>query len=94
MDQKVTKQHLDQAERDLAAGQQLVDEQKRLVATMRRDGHDSTMAEQLLQTFEHSLDAMKHHRNVILEELGLYRAGESGSDSGVQQPDKGSRTPP
>lgn len=90
IDQKVTKRHLDQAESDIAAGQERIEDQRSLIEKMRREGHDIAVAEQLLQTLEHSLGAMKHHRNVILEELGMYRAGESATHraAGVRLPDK------
>ena len=36
---------------------------------------------------EHSKHALKLHRNVLLEELGLYEMGESGTNLGATPPD-------
>jgi len=73
------KQDLDKAEQDIIACQGRVDQQKQMLETLRRDGHDTASAKELLQALEHSLAGMKQHRNIILEELGLYEPGESGT---------------
>jgi len=82
MDGATLKNHLDDAERDLAKAHRSVEQQRTLIERMRAQGHDTKTAESMLTTFEHSAHAMEHHRNVLLEELGLYKMGESkGSDA-------------
>jgi hypothetical protein len=74
-----SKRHLDQAEDDLAQAHQRVAQQRLVVEKMRQDGHDTKTAQHLLRTLEDSARAMEQHRNVLLEELGLYRPGEIGT---------------
>jgi|SRR5262245_26969454 hypothetical protein len=73
----VAHRHLDQAEDDLARAHQRIAQQRLVIEKLRQDGHDTAIAQRLLHTMEESAVAMEHHRNVILEELGLYRPGES-----------------
>jgi len=73
-----SKRHLDQAEDDLAQAHQRVAQQRLAIEKLRQDGHDTKTAEHLLRTLEDSARAMEQHRNVLLEELGLYRPGEIG----------------
>jgi|SoiMethySBSTD1v2_1073268.scaffolds.fasta_scaffold5844848_1 hypothetical protein len=73
------KQELERAEQDIMAAQRRVDQQKQAIETLRRDSHDTAVAKELLEALEHSLVGMKQHRNIMLEELGLYGPGESGT---------------
>ena len=76
-DDGTLKKRLDKAECDLVGGHHNVEQQRALIERLCATGHETSSAEALLKTLEHSLQAMEHHRNVILEELGLYKMGES-----------------
>jgi hypothetical protein len=39
---------------------------------MRASGHDTVLAQALLEAFIQGSEAMEDHRRIILEELGLY----------------------
>jgi hypothetical protein len=79
MDKTAELRHLEKAESDIAEAHDRIAKQRALVATMRADGHDTQIAEQLLETMLHSARAMEEHRIVILELLGLYNLRESSA---------------
>jgi hypothetical protein len=54
-------QALDQARRHVGEAEHRVVEQRHRVESMRREGHDTEGAEELLNTFEKTLDAMREH---------------------------------
>ena len=56
-----TESHLEQARRHVAAGQQRVEAQERLLVQLARDGHDTTAAADLLETLKSTLAAMLEH---------------------------------
>lgn len=56
---------LDKAERDIRDGEERIAHQRKLIAELRRDGHDTAEAEKLLWTMQRSLDAWKAHRDTI-----------------------------
>jgi hypothetical protein len=85
-DDAVKRQQLDDAERELRESQEHVDRQKTLIEQQRSGGHDVSTALRVLKALEHQVTAFKHHRNLILEELGLYRTGESGKKRAVRLP--------
>ena len=60
---------LARAERDIADGERRVTDQIVLIEALRRDGHDVSEAEKLLQTFLETLVAWHGHRDEILVEL-------------------------
>jgi len=50
---------LERAERHVREGRQIVERQRRLVLDQHQKGHDTTTAEELLQTFERSLSGFE-----------------------------------
>jgi len=56
---------LDKAERDIREGEERITHQSRLIAELRRDGHDTVEAEKLLWTLQQALDTWKAHRDTI-----------------------------
>jgi len=52
MDKAMMQDHLEQARRHVADGDKHVARQRKLVAKLDRDGHDSSEARRLLQQFE------------------------------------------
>ena len=70
MDRSVQFRHLAEAERHIAFGAQRISNQEVRIAELEIQGHDSTLARSLLQTFR--LTQAKHvaHRDRILRELG------------------------
>jgi hypothetical protein len=57
--------HLAQALRHIARAEEMVTEQRDLIARMAEHGHDTRLAEQLLQTMQSTLHRMYEHRALI-----------------------------
>jgi hypothetical protein len=57
--------HLAQATRHIARAEEMVGEQRSLIARMAEDGHDTKLAETLLETMQSTLDRMYEHRAMI-----------------------------
>jgi hypothetical protein len=57
--------HLAQALRHIARAEEMVTEQRNLIARMAEHGHDTRLAEQLLQTMQRTLHRMYEHRALI-----------------------------
>jgi len=58
-----------------------IEKQRACIQRLRNEGHKTEQAERVLSAFEHSLAGMKHHRDILLEQLGLYEAGEAGTNA-------------
>jgi hypothetical protein len=65
-----------QAESDVALGAMHIARQERRVAELKRDGHDTSLAEDLLQTFRDCQVSHEDHRKLIKEELAAASVGE------------------
>ncbi len=74
IDPAVERQHLAQAENDIAEGERRVTNQILLIDEMRRDGHDTAEAERYLQTLRETLAVWYDHRDMILRELERHDA--------------------
>jgi ferritin len=61
--------HLQEAERHVATGERHIVEQERRIADLDRDGHDTTQARALLETFRTLQAEHVAHRDHILREL-------------------------
>jgi hypothetical protein len=61
---------LAKADRDIAEGERRVAEQIILIEQMRKDGHDTTLAKELLRNLEQTLEQWYAHRQLILDALG------------------------
>ena len=57
--------HLVQATRHIARGEDMVLEQRSLIERMAEHGHDTKLAEAVLQTMQTTLDRMHEHRVLI-----------------------------
>jgi uncharacterized protein (DUF1697 family) len=57
--------HLAQALRHIARAEEVVIEQRDLIVRMAEHGHDTKLAEQLLQTMQSTLHRMYEHRALI-----------------------------
>jgi hypothetical protein len=68
MDHHLTEGHLAQAERHVAEGEQHIARQRKLIAELERDGHDTTTAIELLRTFEESQATHVENRDRIRAE--------------------------
>ena len=75
MDQNLWRRHLLQAERAVLDGERHIARQRAIVDELERDGHDSTPARSLLETFVALQNEHIAHRNRLVEELSQ-AAGE------------------
>ena len=69
MSQEMELRHLELANRHIAEGQQRIAAQKARIAGLERDGRDTTASNELLESFEETLELMMRHRDLILREL-------------------------
>lgn len=72
MDGTPAQEHLAQAERHIAQAEKTVARQREIVAELRRDGHDTMLAQSLLKEFEellalHVADRERLRREVAAE---------------------------
>jgi hypothetical protein len=61
--------HLQEAERHVATGERHIAEQERRIAELDRNGHDTSQARTLLETFRALQNEHVAHRDHILREL-------------------------
>jgi len=69
MDRPMQLRHLEEAERHVVRGERLISEQKLRIANLERDGHDSTTARELLETYRALQDEHLKNRDRIIKEL-------------------------
>jgi hypothetical protein len=69
MDRGVLLQHLAQAERHVAEGEQLLLRQEELIAELDRDGHDTEEARVILDTLRETQALHLQDRDRIIREL-------------------------
>ena len=67
----LAEQHLKQAEEVVALGRVHIASQVRVVDELRKDGNDTSSAEQLLQSMLTSQRLHEEHRDRLRQELGL-----------------------
>ena len=65
--------HLVQANRHIARAQEMVSEQHALIERMAEHGHDTKLAEAVLQTMQTTLDRMHEHRELIEKAIAAER---------------------
>ena len=72
-DDSIAQRHLALADRHIAETKRRIQQQDEIVHRLRRLGNEAhaALAEALLHTFQQSLTLMNHHRDLILDELGL-----------------------
>jgi hypothetical protein len=73
---------LDKAEQDIRDGEERIAQQSRLIAELRRDGHDTVEAEKLLWAMQQSLEAWKGHRDTIGNVLAFAKKRAHERDCG------------
>jgi len=73
MDRAMVERHLTQAERHVPKGEQHVIRQRKLVAELESDGHDTTNALELLHQFEELLVMHIADRDGIRAELAAMK---------------------
>lgn len=61
-------EHLVQAQRHVGEAEQRVAQQRRLIAQLAADGHDTAEAEKFLETLIQALAAMREHLQLIQAE--------------------------
>jgi hypothetical protein len=71
MDRAILEEHLELAERHVAAGEQIVARQRAVVAQLAHDGHDIGEATRLLDQFEQVQASYIADRDRLRKELGL-----------------------
>jgi hypothetical protein len=71
MDREMELPHLAMAERHVPEGLRNIARQREIVAELERDGHDATLARELLAAFEVTQPAHGDHLATIKRELGL-----------------------
>jgi hypothetical protein len=62
-------EELAQADRHIAEGEARLARQADLVARLMADGHDTALAEMVLETMESTLASFRNHREPILREI-------------------------
>ena len=67
----LAEQHLKQAEEVVALGRVHIASQVQILDELRKGGHDSLAAEELLATLQHSQALHEEHRDRLRKELGL-----------------------
>jgi hypothetical protein len=65
--------HLVQANRHIARAHDMVGEQHALIERMAEHGHDTKLAEEVLQTMQITLDRMYEHRDLIEKAIAAER---------------------
>jgi hypothetical protein len=65
---------LDQAEDEIREQNHHIQHEKQMIEEADAEGHDSGTMRKSLKAMYHFRDALKHHRRILLERLGLYRA--------------------
>lgn len=70
MDHALTKQRLAEADEVVSSGRRHIKRQREIVAELGQDGHDATLARELLATFELLQREHEGHRDRLRAELG------------------------
>ena len=73
MDRTRAMEHLAEAERHIAEGEDRIRHQLRIIEDLERDGHDSALARQLLDTLKRTHTLHIKQREFIIEELKSFR---------------------
>jgi hypothetical protein len=81
MDEIQARRRFAKAEAVISYETEQIEKQRAHIQRLRNEGHKTEQAEGVLGAFEHSLAGMKHHRDILLEQLGRYEAGEAGTNT-------------
>lgn len=86
-DLQTEREHLSDADRDIAGGERRITDQLLLIERLRQGGHDTGDAERLLLTLRQTLEAWHGHRETILNEIArLEDADTRPSQAGAPPP--------
>ena len=82
MDRALIIEHLQQAERHMSEVREHIRHQVDIIGRLERDGHDSSLARQLLATLEKTQALVFNERNYMLSELADNDAREGATGPG------------
>ena len=68
------RKHFVEADRHNAAAKEQVNQQKRAIEKLVQGGHDTRIAMSLLDAMERGLEALKHHREIVVEMIETLQA--------------------
>jgi hypothetical protein len=86
MDPKLLRDHLALAERHAAEGEDHIERQRRILAELERDGHDTALARKLLATLEATQAQHVANRDRLRRELEAgERAGTPSSPGEIRR---------
>jgi hypothetical protein len=71
MNEKMLREHLAEAEAQVAKGLKHLAEQRAVIAELERDGHDTKTARELFATLMQSQELHIEHRDRLKRELGI-----------------------
>lgn len=86
LDLATEREHLAQANRDIADGEMRIGRQVALVERLRANGHSPTDAEKLLATLRHTLQTWQDHRQEILRAIARLESAELSSQGEPPRP--------
>jgi hypothetical protein len=69
LDRNLELQRLAVADRHLSEAERAVSRQVMEIERLREGGHNTALALQTLQSFQHTLTAMQEHRNIIIRAI-------------------------
>ena len=67
----LNEEHLAQADRHIAEAKAHIAPQEALIQRLRQDGHETDLAEAMLEILEGTLAAFRHHREIILKRCDM-----------------------
>jgi|RhiMethySRZTD1v2_1073278.scaffolds.fasta_scaffold792699_1 hypothetical protein len=65
---------LERIEQDLGMVREHIAHERRFIREVEIEGHSTRLAQRTLHGLHHFRDAIRRHRRILLERLGLYRA--------------------
>ncbi|SAK96329.1 hypothetical protein AWB78_05425 [Caballeronia calidae] len=80
-------ERLHQADADILMANQRIQRQKDLIQELKRDGHDTSLALELLMTMQGTRQALIDHRKVILEHVERISGSRSREEQAMPRPD-------
>lgn len=69
MDRNAEVERLGQADRHITVAEEHIPKQRLLLDTLRKDGHDTKIAEDMLNGFEQHLKTLHEHREIIFKTI-------------------------
>ncbi|MBR0800536.1 hypothetical protein JQ615_34750 [Bradyrhizobium jicamae] len=66
----IERQHLFVADTHVARAERIIRDQTAIIEDLRRDGHETKLAEETMRVYEANLQVMREHRELILRAIG------------------------